>query len=115
MAIQWYPGHMTQARKKAEETMEFTDIVIEVLDARVPEASHNPMIDEMRLFRQRPQLKILNKTDLADPDVTQAWLNYFNKQPNVKALVRSQETPLEFLSYVPHLRRIATPRSNPYA
>ena len=50
MAIQWYPGHMTQARKKAEETMEFTDVVIEVLDARVPEASHNPMIDEMRLF-----------------------------------------------------------------
>ena len=51
MAIQWYPGHMTQARKKAEETMEFTDVVIEVLDARVPMASHNPMIDEMRLFR----------------------------------------------------------------
>ena len=93
MAIQWYPGHMTQARKKAEETMEFTDIVIEVLDARVPEASHNPMIDEMRLFRQRPQLKILNKTDLADPDVTQAWLNYFNKQPNVKAVAISCKKP----------------------
>jgi ribosome biogenesis GTPase A len=84
---------MTQARKKAEETMEFTDIVIEVLDARVPEASHNPMIDEMRLFRQRPQLKILNKTDLADPDVTQAWLNYFNKQPNVKAVAISCKKP----------------------
>lgn len=89
MAIQWYPGHMTQARKKAEETMEFTDMVIEVLDARVPAASHNPMIDEMRLFRQRPQLKILNKADLADPVATQAWLNYFNAQPNTKAVALS--------------------------
>lgn len=93
MAIQWYPGHMTQARKKAEETMEFTDIVIEVLDARVPAASHNPMIDEMRLFRQRPQLKILNKADLADPAATQAWLNYFNNLPNTKAVALSCKKP----------------------
>ena len=89
MAIQWYPGHMTSARKKAEETMEFVDIVIEVLDARLPAASHNPMIDEMRLFRQRPNLKILNKADLADPAATQAWLSYFNGQPNTKAVALS--------------------------
>ncbi len=95
MAIQWYPGHMTQARKKAEETMEFIDIVIEVLDARVPAASHNPMIDEMRLFRQRPQLKILNKADLADPKATQDWLNYFNRQPNTKAVALSCKKPGE--------------------
>ncbi|OYY48431.1 MAG: ribosome biogenesis GTPase YlqF [Methylophilales bacterium 28-44-11] len=89
MAIQWYPGHMTSARKKAEETMEFIDVVIEVLDARLPAASHNPMIDEMRNFRQRPNLKILNKADLADPAITQAWLNYFNAQPNTKAVALS--------------------------
>lgn len=95
MAIQWYPGHMTQARKKAEETLEFTDIVIEVLDARVPEASHNPVINEMRLFRQRPNLKILNKSDLADPKATEAWLNYFNRQPNTKAVALSCKKPGE--------------------
>jgi len=89
MAIQWYPGHMTSARKKAAETMEFIDVVIEVLDARLPDASHNPVIDEMRLFRQRPNLKILNKADLADPQSTQAWLNYFNAQPNTKAVALS--------------------------
>ena len=89
MAIQWYPGHMTQARKKAEETMEFTDMVIEVLDARVPEASHNPVINDMRLFRQRPNLKVLNKADLADPKTTEAWLNYFNSLPNTKAVALS--------------------------
>jgi ribosome biogenesis GTPase A len=93
MAIQWYPGHMTSARKKAEETMEFVDIVIEVLDARLPAASHNPMIDEMRLFRQRPNLKILNKADLADPTATQAWLNYFNSLPNTKAVALSCKKP----------------------
>lgn len=89
MAIQWYPGHMTSARKKAEETMEFIDVVIEVLDARLPAASHNPMIDEMRNFRQRPNLKILNKADLADPAATQAWLHYFNALPNTKAVALS--------------------------
>src|SRR5687768_17170552 len=93
MAIQWYPGHMTQARKKAAETMEFIDIVIEVLDARVPEASHNPMIEDMRLFRQRPNLKILNKADLADPDVTQAWLHHFNQQEGVRAVALSCKKP----------------------
>lgn len=93
MAIQWYPGHMTSARKKAEETMEFIDVVIEVLDARLPAASHNPMIDEMRLFRQRPNLKILNKADLADPATTQSWLNHFNAQPNTKAVALSCKKP----------------------
>ncbi|HEX5338387.1 MAG TPA: ribosome biogenesis GTPase YlqF [Gallionella sp.] len=89
MSIQWFPGHMTSARKKASETMEFIDVVIEVLDARAPEASCNPMIRELRQHRQRPCLKILNKADLADPAATQAWLNFYNKQPGVKAVALS--------------------------
>lgn len=93
MAIQWFPGHMTAAKKKAAETMAFSDVVIEVLDARIPEASHNPMIESLRLFRQRPNLKILNKADLADPIVTQAWLNHFNRQPNTLAVALSCKKP----------------------
>jgi ribosome biogenesis GTPase A len=93
MAIQWFPGHMTSARKKAAETMEFIDVVIEVLDARLPEASCNPMINELRLHRQRPCLKILNKNDLADPNVTQAWINYYNRQPGVTAVALSCKKP----------------------
>ncbi len=89
MSIQWFPGHMTSARKKAAETMEFIDVVIEVLDARAPEASCNPMIRELREHRQRPCLKILNKADLADPVVTQEWLNFYNQQKNVKAVALS--------------------------
>jgi len=93
MAIQWYPGHMTQARKKAAETMALTDVVIEVVDARLPEASSNPMIHELRRHRQRPCLKLLNKADLADPGVTKAWLAYFNRQAGVKAVAISCKKP----------------------
>ena len=89
MAIQWFPGHMTSARRKAAETMEFTDVIIEVLDARAPEASCNPMIRELREHRQRPCLKILNKIDLADPATTQEWLDFYNKQEGVKAVALS--------------------------
>jgi ribosome biogenesis GTPase A len=89
MSIQWFPGHMTSARRKAAETMEFTDVVIEVLDARAPEASCNPIIEELRLHRQRPCLKILNKADLADPIATQAWLHFYNQQEGVKAVALS--------------------------
>jgi len=80
---------MTSARRKAAETMEFTDVIIEVLDARAPQASRNPMIEELRLHRQRPCLKILNKIDLADPVTTQEWLDYYNKQEGVKAVALS--------------------------
>jgi ribosome biogenesis GTPase A len=86
---------MTLARKKAAETMERTDVVIEVLDARLPEASCNPMINELRLHRQRPCLKILNKADLADPSVTQAWLNFYNAQKGVKAVALSCKKPAD--------------------
>src|SRR5271169_1308937 len=95
MAIQWFPGHMTTARKKAAETMARIDVVIEVLDARVPEAGSNPLIRELRLHRQRPCLKILNKTDLADPAATKAWLDFYNGQKAVKAVALSCKKPGE--------------------
>ena len=93
MAIQWFPGHMTSARKKAAETMERIDVVIEVLDARVPAAGSNPMIRELREHRQRPCLKILNKTDIADPVATKAWLDHFNSQKGVLAVALSCKKP----------------------
>lgn len=93
MPINWFPGHMVAARKKAAETMERTNVVIEVVDARLPEASCNPMIHELRVHRQRPCLKILNKADLADPVATQAWLNFYNGQKDVKAVALSCKKP----------------------
>ncbi len=89
MNIQWFPGHMVVAQKKAAETMEFTDVVIEVLDARIPGASQNPMIKQLGAARQRAHLKILNKSDLADPNITEQWIQYFNKIPQTKAVAIS--------------------------
>src|SRR6478609_544100 len=95
MSIQWFPGHMNAARKKAAESMEKTDLVIEVLDARVPQASSNPMIEQMRLHRQRPCLKILNKSDLADPDATREWIAHYNAQKGVYAIALNCKKPAE--------------------
>ena len=111
MSIQWFPGHMTSARKKAAETMALTDVVIEVLDARIPEASSNPMIRELRLFRQRPCLKLLNKADLADPVATRAWLDFFNSQPGVKAVALSCKKPGD-VARVPKLCQGLAPHRN---
>jgi ribosome biogenesis GTPase A len=86
MSIQWFPGHMSSARKKAAETMESVDVVVEMLDARIPRASCNPLITELRLQRQRPCVKVLNKADLADPAVTETWLDFFNSQARIRSI-----------------------------
>lgn len=111
MPIQWFPGHMTSARKKAAETLAKADVVIEVLDARIPEASCNPMIRQLRDFRQRPCLKVLNKSDLADPKVTAAWLEFYNSQPGVKAVALSCKNPAE-PGRIPGLCRTLAPHRN---
>lgn len=95
MAIQWFPGHMAAAKKKAAEQMENIDVVIEVVDARLPEASTNPMVEELRKFRQRPCLKILNKVDLADPAATAAWSAYYNAQEGVTAYAMTTKKPAD--------------------
>lgn len=89
MSIQWFPGHMVAAQKKAAETMEFTDIVIEVLDARIPGASQNPVIHDLGSYRQRAHLKVLNKSDLADTKITSQWITFFNNLPKTKAIAIS--------------------------
>jgi ribosome biogenesis GTPase A len=91
--------------------MEFTDVVIEVLDARLPEASCNPMITELRLHRQRPCLKILNKADLADPEVTKAWLDFYNRQEGVKAVALSCKNASD-AAKVPKLCQPLAPHRN---
>ncbi|MDY0047896.1 MAG: ribosome biogenesis GTPase YlqF [Thauera propionica] len=108
MPIQWFPGHMASARKKAADAMAAIDVVIEVTDARLPEASSNPMIGELRRFRNRPCLKLLNKADLADPAATQAWMDFYNRQPGVKAVAISAKNPSD-AARVPALCRQLAP------
>jgi ribosome biogenesis GTPase A len=84
--INWFPGHMVAAQKRAAEALAHVDIVVEVLDARCPGASINPVIDAMRALRKTPALKILNKVDLADPLATTAWLAALNAREGVRAI-----------------------------
>ncbi|BAJ02530.1 ribosome biogenesis GTPase YlqF [Shewanella violacea] len=84
MAIQWYPGHMHKARKEIEEVMPQVDLVIEVLDARIPYSSENPVVSTLR--GDKPCIKLLNKSDLADPEVTQRWIEYLEREQGVKAM-----------------------------
>ena len=112
MSIQWFPGHMSLARKKAAETMEFVDVVIEVVDARLPEASSNPMIRTLREHRQRPALKILNKADLADPATTRAWLDFYNRQNGITAVALSCKKPADVARVTGYCQAIAPHRND---
>lgn len=73
--IQWFPGHMAKAKRQAIEKMSLVDVVVELLDARIPYSSRNPMIDE--IVGQKPRLIVLNKIDLADDKKTGEWVKYF--------------------------------------
>ena len=93
MAIQWFPGHMHLTKKAISERMKEIDVVIEMLDARLPGSSANPMLAE--LTGAKPALKILNKQDLADPARTQLWLAHYNALPATRAIAldASDTTP----------------------
>ncbi len=108
MAINWYPGHMAIARKAAAESMRKIDLVIEVLDARIPHSSCNPMFEALRRQGQRPALKLLNKADFADPEHTRRWLQHYNSQPDVKALSLCAKRPRE-VQRIPRLCQAMLP------
>jgi ribosome biogenesis GTPase A len=84
MAIQWFPGHMHLTRKAIGERIKEIDVVIEMLDARLPGSSANPMLAE--LIKGKPALKILSKQDLADSKQTSVWLDHYNALPGVSAM-----------------------------
>jgi len=83
-SIQWFPGHMNKARNEIKEIMPQMDVVIEVIDARIPYSSENPMVAALR--GHKPVIKILNKADLADPELTAAWIDDLEQQSQVKAI-----------------------------
>lgn len=78
MQYQWYPGHMTKAKRQMQEDIRLVDLVIELVDARIPISSHNPDIDE--LGKQKSRLVLLNKADLADEEKNKKWCEYYRRQ-----------------------------------
>ncbi|MCB1664526.1 MAG: ribosome biogenesis GTPase YlqF [Pseudomonadales bacterium] len=93
MTISWYPGHMHKANKEMAALIKQIDVVIEVLDARMPQASANPLLKAMR--EGKPCLHILNKADLADPRITREWLDYFRAQPLAHAAASGKDKRIE--------------------
>ncbi|HEY4178705.1 MAG TPA: ribosome biogenesis GTPase YlqF [Kofleriaceae bacterium] len=91
MSLQWYPGHMTKARREMVALMPSQDVVIEVLDARLPRGSSNPMIAEIR--GDKPVIKVLTKADLADPVATKAWITWLEGEPSVRAFASTTKEP----------------------
>lgn len=83
MNIQWYPGHMVKTKRQIEESLKIIDVVIELLDARIPVSSKNPDIDE--LIKNKPKVVLLNKCTLADEKITREWIKYF-KDKGIYAL-----------------------------
>lgn len=112
MSINWFPGHMAVAVKAAKKAMADNDVVVEVLDARCPNASANPMVETLRNHRQRPCLKVLNKMDLADALVTQQWLAFFNAQKNVTAIALSCKKPGEANKVLTATKKLAPHRDD---
>ena len=78
MEFQWYPGHMTKAKRQMQEDIKLIDLIIELVDARVPLSSRNPDIDE--LGKNKARMILLNKADLADERQNRAWMEYFKEQ-----------------------------------
>ena len=113
MSIQWFPGHMNAAKKKAAEQMADVDVVIEVVDARLPAASCNPLVEELRKFRQRPCLKILNKIDLADPNATAAWIRHFEQDKTVTAYAMTTKKQSDVAQVIGKARKLAPHRNEP--
>ncbi|VAW98448.1 LSU ribosomal maturation GTPase RbgA (B. subtilis YlqF) [hydrothermal vent metagenome] len=91
MHIQWYPGHMHKARKQIKETLPKVDIIIEVLDARIPFSSQNPLLNSLR--GDKPCIKVLNKSDLADALISKIWQEYLEQQRNIKTIALSSSQP----------------------
>ena len=104
MAVQWYPGHMHKAQKDIKEVLSRVDLLIEVLDARIPHSSENPAIAKLR--GDLPCIKLLNKSDLADPLATEAWQAHLESSRGVRALATSSEQPAAIKALVSQCRQL---------
>jgi len=89
MTIQWFPGHMAKARREVQERLKLVDIIFELIDARLPLSSRNPMIDQV--INQKPRLLILNKADMADDSETRKWIEYFASNGHTAVAINSFE------------------------
>lgn len=93
--IQWYPGHMAKALRQVKENLKAVDIVLELVDARIPDSSLNPQLTEV--IEQKPRIVVLTKMDLADPAMTQKWINYYEQNGIPALAVNSNANSLKVI------------------
>jgi ribosome biogenesis GTPase A len=98
MAVQWFPGHMAKTRRLIGENIRLVDAVVELVDARIPQSSRNPVLDE--LLGGKPRLLVLNKADLADPEVSELWAAWYRSQ-GILSLVCDSHSPRGGVEQVP--------------
>ena len=104
MSIQWYPGHMHKATKEIARSLSSIDVIIEILDARAPHSSSNPVID--KIVKEKPVIKLLNKSDLSDPLATKKWQQYYNKseyQNSIAINAMTSESKNEIVNLISQL------------
>ena len=103
--IQWYPGHMAKAKREISQMTKLVDIVIELKDARIPYSSTNPIINE--ICGHKPRLILLNKSDMADKNITKSWINYY-KNNNIIALDIDSITGYNIKNIIPYAKIVLT-------
>ncbi len=107
MNLQWYPGHMAKTRRLIEENLRLIDVVVEILDARIPFSGRNPCFDD--IIRSKPRLLVMNKADLADPERTQLWMKWYGER-GLRVLPVSCATGAGIAGVVPAARSLVSER-----
>ncbi len=110
--IQWYPGHMTKTRRQMEQDLKLVDAVCEILDARIPVSSRNP--DIAAICGNKPRLVILNRMDMADPNATKLWCDYFKRQ-GLAAVATDCKSRKGVTNFVPAVRGLLREKLQAYA
>ena len=110
MAIQWYPGHMHKAQKEMKQMLPQVDLLIEILDARIPFSSENPAI--ARLRGDKPCIKVLSKADLADPEATAVWQAFLEQERSVRTFATTTEEPGRIKGLVDLCRKMVPDKAN---
>ncbi|AMV71612.1 Ribosome biogenesis GTPase A [Desulfuromonas sp. DDH964] len=111
MAIEWYPGHMAKARREIAEAVKSCDLIIEIVDARLPAASANPLLTQLR--GTKPCIKVLNKQDLADPEITREWVRHLEASAGVRGLPLEAKSRLSAGQITKLCRRLVPHRCKP--
>ena len=106
-SIQWFPGHMAKTRRKIQEDIKLVDVVAELLDARVPQSSSNPVLRD--IIQRKPKVVLLNKSDMADPAQTSKWVSYYASQGE-KAIPLESKTGKGLGAFYPTVREVLKPQ-----